>query len=239
MAQAVEQLCQSLRAFRPKPGHRLVHDKHLGVHRQRNRDLQLPPLPVRQFGCAHIHLIAQSHPLQSSNGEVSQLRKAQRALEELIWCRLRANNAKQSILQDRVFHRQSRDLKCTCDAQAGAFGAAQLCDISTVQEDLTFVRRQASGDLLDQRRFARAIGSNQSVDFAVPQVERDGVTRFKRAERFADIAGLKHRVSHGPAASHRSDRSARRARKGRSSGGESPDRCAKTRTTRQASAPAR
>ena len=75
-------------------------------------------------------------------------------------------------------------------------GNAKMADVASEKRDRAAVLLDGAGDLMNESGLARAIRSDQRVDFACAKIEADIVRRFQRAEAFPQIPDGKDGLSH-------------------------------------------
>ena len=69
----------------------------------------------------------------------------------------------------------------------------EIRDRLTLDLDRARVGNVSAGDHLDQRRLARAVFADQSVNLTLAQVERNALERFDTGECLADLGELEQR----------------------------------------------
>ncbi len=233
MPQPVQQRRHRRRALGAEPRHRLVHQEGTRGQRQRHRDLELPPLAVRQRGGLVQRLVREPDALQRGHCYAAQLRVAQRSAPHRERAPLSGHRAEHGVLQHAVFHRQRRDLVGPAQPEQRAPRGVQAGHVLAGQPDGARVRALLSGDLLDQRGLAGAVRPDQRVDLALRQVQRDLARGDHGAVGLADPPDLEHRLSHA-APPRRPARSARRGRTARPSAAARPEGSANSPTARPA-----
>ena len=69
-------------------------------------------------------------------------------------------------------------------------------DVAAGEADMALLRRDLAGDEADEGRFARAVRADHGMEFAVLDVEIDGVGCDDAAEAFGQTLDCKQRISH-------------------------------------------
>ncbi len=78
------------------------------------------------------------------------------------------------------------------DAHQHPFAGRQVIDAFSVEQDLSLLRRQQSGDGLDQRRLAGTVGTDQRDDLAGAHRQIDVLHYRSAVVSGAEAAHLKH-----------------------------------------------
>ena len=76
------------------------------------------------------------------------------------------------VFQRRVFRQEFRDLERARNAATHARSCRETADGAPVEMYLAGVRRNLPHQLTDECRLARAVGADQSMDFASANIER-------------------------------------------------------------------
>ena len=101
--------------------------------------------------------------------------------------RSRSRLRRQRDIGERRILRQERGgLERARKPPAAALRHVESRDVLAVEDDAAAVARHSAGQLVDQRRLARAVGTNQSMQLAGVGFERDFVVRQQRAEALAE-----------------------------------------------------
>ena len=93
-------------------------------------------------------------------------------------------HGKRQGFQRRHGIKQLVDLEGAHHATLDAFMRCQAADVSPFQRDAAAGRLQHTGEQIDQRGFARAIGPDEGVAGALPEFEVDVVSSGDAAEIF-------------------------------------------------------
>ena len=120
------------------------------------------------------------------------------------------------VVEDREIEEQRGDLERAGEAELAAAKNRQTRDIAAREADASRVGRDLAGELANQRGLAGAVRSDDRVQLALRNGERNRVGGNHAAEALAEIFDFQERVSHG--APRRADRQCRRARTARPAG---------------------
>ena len=186
--------------FRAHAGERFVEQQHLRRGGQAHGDFKLALLAVRQQPGGAVEQLVQpgaGSGLAGGGHAGFAVLGAAPPLPRLLRRGLRGEAA--------VFkHREGRvnrvALVAAAQAEAGAFRLRAAGHVLAEQLDAATGRRNFARQDVDQGRFARAIGADDSVNRAALQRQRDAVQRHQAAPAAGDLgAAQQHvgRITHG------------------------------------------
>ena len=161
-------------------GRRLVHDQDSRVGPQGPGNLDELLLGHRQAADLASGSIAA--PIRSSRARA----RARRAVPAHGPPRVLALEPDRDVLGDGQVREEGRLLIDRRDSQLARLDRIEVLDRPALDLDRSVVRKMRAGDHLDQRRLARAVFTDQGVDFAGPEVERDLLERLDSGKRLAD-----------------------------------------------------
>src|SRR5271169_55764 len=102
-------------------------------------------------------LVAQAHLLQDMPCLISNATRA-----ELLMLTRGVHQRDAQVVEHRHADKRFGDLKATCQAQPGAAVRRLSADIASFKADLPFFSTQCPRDAVDQRAFARTVGTDQA-----------------------------------------------------------------------------
>ena len=178
-----------LRFLRSHAGQRLIEQQQLGPGRQRQGDVELALRAVRQGASGPVENIVEAdRPRQGERAVVQcRFRRAPaQAAEAGTGLRL---HGQQQIVEHRVLAEHAGDLEAARQAVPHAPVRRQGGQFDAVQRQAASVQRQQAGDQIDQRGLARAIRTDQRMDFARLDREVDVVHGDQPAKMLEQILG--------------------------------------------------
>jgi hypothetical protein len=155
------------------PGHRLVEEKHLGVERQRRRDLKRALAAIRELDGRVVAEI----------GKADLLDQVQRVAVHLVEHTLRAPEVEAvaalalerdaDVLQNGQVPEHGRDLEGAHEAEPGDVRRLHLRDVAALVVDGAAARLEELREEIEAGRLARPVRPDQSMDGAAlhPQVD--------------------------------------------------------------------
>ena len=101
------------------------------------------------------------------------------------------------IVCSSEIQQQRGDLERTREAECAAAISRQIGDIAAAEQNAAGMRGQVPGELTDQRGLAGTVWTDDGVQFACRDVERDVIRRDDAAEATHQLFDAKQRLSHG------------------------------------------
>jgi hypothetical protein len=182
-----EQLHRAVHLLRVEACHDLVQQEKLGVHRQRPGELQPLQVRDREVRRGLRDAVPEADPRQDLLGALARLRG--RALMPT-----RAEHgADRDVVPDAQLLERLDDLERAGDAEPPDGVTRHLRDVLSAKENRPRRRLVQSRDAVDERRLARAVGSDDTED--LPFADRQVHARHggEAAEPLGDRAGVEQR----------------------------------------------
>ena len=172
-------------------GRRLVEGEELRLGGERARDLEPALVAVREVARERVGALRDTDVVEQLVGALgdrlllhSRLRIAEDRAEHV---RAGAHVAPDHhVLQRRQVREQADVLKRSRDAARGDFVRLQIGHWLAVEHEFAGVLPVDPGQHVEEARLARAVGPDEAVDFAVPDVEAHVGERVHAAEPLAD-----------------------------------------------------
>ena len=167
-------------------GRRLVEQQHARPPGQRQGDLQLALLAVREVAHGGAGAVGQAH---GGKGFCRARLQIGEALQRPEHRELRPGQrlgGQQRVLAHGQGGEEVGDLKRAGQAQRGAAVLGLGRHVGAEEGDAPRGHRQRAGDQVEQRGLARAVGTDERAPLARPHGELHAVDRAKPAERLAD-----------------------------------------------------
>ena len=101
------------------------------------------------------------------------------------------------IVEGGEIAKQRGDLERARQTELAAPIDRQRGDVAAVEPDTAAVGRDFAGQLTDQRGLAGAVRTDDRVQFAGTELERNRIRRHHAAETLGQSFDLQHRLSHG------------------------------------------
>src|SRR4051812_32106479 len=157
--------------FTAEPGHRFVEQQQTWLKRQRGDDLQQTAPPVGQLSGSPPPIIRQSNLVQQVGSQRVEFAAppSPHQTKRFLVPQLRY----QQVFLDRELRKDRTDLKRSCQAQPREAIGGPRRYIRPEQRDAPLRRLDEAADRIEQGRFARTVRSNDGMDAATVQVERD------------------------------------------------------------------
>ena len=95
--------------------------------------------------------------------------------------------------------KQRGDLERARQAQRAAAIGREVRDVAAAEIDAAGIRRQMPGELTDQGGLAGAVGTDDGMQLALRNIERDVIGRDDAAEPAHEIFDSEQGISHGSA----------------------------------------
>ena len=173
---------------------RLVEDQHGRLVRDRHREIHDAPRAGRELGDELVPERAEAHQLDQVVDRERDvgLRLAHRR------CREKRRDVvahfdvpfepERDVLRDRQRREDLRVLEGAAETDRCATLGGPLGDIGLTDEDVATLRRQVTGDDVEDRGLAGAVGADETQDLALVHGERHVVNRGDTAEVVAQVA---------------------------------------------------
>ena len=212
------------------PRRRLVEEEQVGLTGQREPQLELLLVAVREEAAHLAGLVLEADGLEHGVGFVAKETLDPR--EEAQATAAVRDERRLHVLEHGEPREDVGALERAADAEPADVVRRQAGDVAPVQDDGAGVGAQVAGDQVEERRLARAVGADDRRDLAAGHAERDAGHGLKAVEGLPHTAHLKHGGPAGARARHRARRRCRPERRRGSRSARCRARTASTRCTR-------
>src|SRR5499427_8742424 len=174
-------------------GHGLVGDQELRLGGHGARELELAHLHLREVARQLRRLVRERDELQQLRAACVERGGRERAP------RPRVDGVKQrhpQVVGDRQRRERPRELEAARHAAARALVGEQAVHRLAVETHRAGFVRERAADAVDQRRLARAVGTDQADALTLGDGEVDAVERDEAAEALAQTRDFEQRRSH-------------------------------------------
>ena len=175
----------------------LVEQQHLGIEPECDGKFDQPLAAVRQFGDAVLCVVGKLEHDKESHRLLDHVLAHAGRLEHGIAGAEPFGHRDVDVLQHREPTEQTVDLEGAGDAALDARGLRHGGDVFALEQHLSTRWQEHAGEEIDERRLARAVGSDQRVARALFKPEIDVACGCERAEILRQRSGFQQR--HGRA----------------------------------------
>jgi hypothetical protein len=170
---------------RVEAGEPFIEQQHLGIGRQRSRQLQPLLVDIGERGHRAVGRSLQPDPPQQATGIVIELAAPPPAVAE--------HATGGDVFQHGQRRQDAHDLKGACDATGGNRVGRRSGNVIAVQPDRAGARLQRAGDHVQHGGLAGTVRADQSQHFVFRQIERNAVDGDQTAEPLADALDRQRR----------------------------------------------
>ena len=194
--QAAQKLDHSLRFLGAHACEWLVEKEHARLGREAHGDFERAAFAVRECDGRRVVPLTQADDFERARRRLGARTAAYRRLVERPGAREPGLRGEPAILERAEFEKDIASLKRASDAEPGHVlgpcGAQRLA----ANQNRAGARPQLAGKQIDQRRFARAVGTDKRVNFGALELERHAVDRDEAPEAARQLACRQHGFSH-------------------------------------------
>src|SRR5262245_35646755 len=160
----------------------LVEEEELRVRGERDADLEVALLAVRQLGAAHVALGAEAQVSEDLLGALVHRGEPVGVAPEAIVGDARLGGDA-DVLEHREIAEDVGDLVRARDAEARHGVGGLPRDVLALEQDLAGRGGQHAGEEVEERRLARSVGADHRAQFPPAHLEVDAVDGGEPAER--------------------------------------------------------
>src|SRR2546423_1917154 len=169
---------------------RLVEQEHVWTLRERDRELQLAALAVRERARGDALTAGKTDALEHRCG--LGVLGARNGAKKAVWSPARGDGQGDVVASGERCE-QLRPLKDVGKSEPGALPGAKARDVLPAETDAAARRRGLAGECVDERGLPRPVRADHRPPLAFAEAQRHAVQRHDAAEYASEIADLDHR----------------------------------------------
>src|SRR3954451_16739744 len=218
--QLLQQLYRARGLGHAEARHRLVQQQQLRPGRERNREFKLSLFAMAQARDEDVGASAKPDAIQYGLRGGAQMRHLARIGPEMERVPVMGLRRQRDIIRRREIQQQRSDLKRPRQSERAASIGGYSRDVAPAKVNAPGMRHELSGQLADQRGLAGAVRSDDRVQLATRDIERDVIGGYDPTEPPYQSLDPQQGFSHGAASP--AARRCRRVRTARSAAAAGP-----------------